>query len=145
MGYVNDSEWARDIAQDSFISIWQQLPKFRQESAIGTWIFRIVCNNCLRQLERSSRMPKKELPAELEDYIEHALDDIEPSPDEKVIYLYQCIAALKETDRLIISMELENVRQAEIASILGLSESAVRVRIHRIKEKLTDKFRSYEH
>lgn len=138
MGYVNDPGWAQDIAQDTFIIVWQQLPKFRQDSAIGTWIFKIACNNCLRQLERHNRFPKKTLPAELEDHIE-------PSSDEKVNFLYQCIAALKETDRLIISMELENVRQAEIASILGLSESAVRVRIHRIKEKLTDKFRSYEH
>ena len=144
MGYVNDSEWAKDIAQDTFILVWQQLPKFRQESVIGTWIFKIACNNCLRQLERNNRFPKKELPAELEDHAEPE-DHTEPSPDEKVSFLYQCIAALKETDRLIISMELENVRQAEIASILGLSESAVRVRIHRIKEKLTDKFRSYEH
>jgi RNA polymerase sigma-70 factor, ECF subfamily len=138
MGYVNDPEWAKDIAQDTFILVWQQLPKFRQESAIGTWIFKIACNNCLRQLERNRRLPKKEWPAEIEDHIE-------PATDEKVNFLYQCIAALKETDRLIISMELENVRQAEIASILGLSESAIRVRIHRIKEKLTDKFRSYEH
>ncbi len=52
MGYVNDAEWAKDIAQETFITVWQQLPKFRNESAIGTWIFRIASNNCLRQLEK---------------------------------------------------------------------------------------------
>jgi RNA polymerase sigma-70 factor (ECF subfamily) len=138
MGYVNDPEWARDIAQDTFIIVWQQLPAFRQESAIGTWIFTIACNNCLRQLERSRRLIKKELPPQLE-------DRPDPSVEEKVNYLYRCIAALKETDRLIISLELEDIKQAGIAAILGMPESSVRVRIHRIKEKLAKKFKSYEH
>ena len=44
----------------------------------------------------------------------------------------------------IISLELEDIKQAEIAEILGLSEANVRVRIHRIKEKLTKKFESYD-
>jgi RNA polymerase sigma-70 factor (ECF subfamily) len=61
-----------------------------------------------------------------------------------VNYLYQCIAGLQETDRLIISLELEDVKQADIAAILGMSESAIRVRIHRIKEKLSQKFASYD-
>lgn len=136
MGYVNDDDWAKDIAQDTFITVWQQLPNFRQEATIGTWIFRIACNNCLRQLERSSRFVNKEV--DRADEISHHVNE------DEVNFLYKCIATLNETDRLIISMELEEVKQAEIATILGLSESNVRVRIHRIKEKLTEKFKSYE-
>jgi RNA polymerase sigma-70 factor (ECF subfamily) len=51
---------------------------------------------------------------------------------------------LPESDRLIISLELEDVNQNEIASILGLSEANVRVKIHRIKEKLSEKFKAFE-
>ena len=65
--------------------------------------------------------------------------------EEKVLFLYQCIAELPETERLIISLELENVKQAEIAVIVGVSEANVRVKIHRIKDKLTQKFSRYEH
>jgi RNA polymerase sigma-70 factor, ECF subfamily len=138
MGYVNDHDWAKDIAQDTFITIWQALPKFRQEAAIGTWIFRITANNCLRQLERQHRMPRTTMPAELAESIE---PDIEP----QVRILYQCISQLPETDRLIISLELEDVKQAEIARIVGLGESNVRVRIHRIKERLAQKIKSHEY
>ncbi|RFS19452.1 sigma-70 family RNA polymerase sigma factor [Chitinophaga silvatica] len=137
MGYVNEPEWAKDIAQDTFIAVWKQLPNFRQEAAIGTWIFRIACNNCLRQLERSSRFINKAIDDRAEENNTNGNED-------EVNFLYKCIASLNETDRLIISMELENVKQAEIANILGLSESNIRVRIHRIKEKLTEKFKSYE-
>jgi RNA polymerase sigma-70 factor, ECF subfamily len=138
MGYVNDHDWAKDIAQETFVTIWQQLPKFRNESAIGTWIFRIASNNCLRQIERQNRMPHSEMPEQIEETIVH---DIEPA----VQFLYECIAELPEMDRLIISLELEDVKQAEIAKIVGLSETYTRVKVYRIKEKLAKKFENYEH
>lgn len=51
MGYVNDHNLAQDLTQETFISVWKQLPKFRNESSVGTWVFRIASNNCLRQLK----------------------------------------------------------------------------------------------
>lgn len=138
MGYVNDHDWAKDIAQETFITVWQKLPEFRNESSIGTWIFRIASNHCLRQIEKQKRMVKSDLPSEIE---ETTTINNEP----KFKFLYQCIAELPEIDRLIISLELEDIKQTEIASIVGISESNVRVKIHRIKEKLTQKFEKYEH
>lgn len=134
MGYVNDFELAQDIAQETFIIIWQQLPKFRNESNIGTWIFRIASNNCLRQIEKEKRFIKTDLPIHLR---EESQESIEP----QIQLLYQFISELPETDRLIISLELEDVKQAEIANIIGISEVNVRVKIHRIKEKLTQRFK----
>lgn len=138
MGYVNDHDWAKDIAQDTFIAIWQQLPKFRGEAAIGTWIFRIAANNCLRQIERQNRMPRAEMP-------EHIAEHIKPDREPQVQLLYKCIAELPETDRLIISLDMEDVKQAEIARIVGLGETNVRVKVHRIKERLAKKLKNYEH
>jgi RNA polymerase sigma-70 factor (ECF subfamily) len=48
MGYVNDYDLAQDLAQETFILVWQKLESFRNESSIGTWIFRIVTKHCLR-------------------------------------------------------------------------------------------------
>ena len=137
MGYVNDGELAKDLAQETFIIVWQELPKFRNESGIGTWIFRIASNHCLRQIEKQKRFLKAELPMNL---TEERRPDIEP----RIQFLYKSISELPEVDRIIISLELEDIRQAEIANIVGLSEANVRVRIHRIKEKLTQKFKSNE-
>lgn len=67
MGYVNDSELAQDLAQETFIIVWQQLPKFRNESSIGTWIFRIASNTCLKQIEKEKRFAKADLPIHLEE------------------------------------------------------------------------------
>lgn len=137
MGYVNNYAWAKDITQETFVTVWQKLPGFRNESSVGTWVFRIASNHCLRQLENHNRMPRSEMPADIE-------DAPAANVEGKTQFLYKCIAELPEIDRLIISLELEDLNQSEIASIVGLSESNVRVKIYRIKEKLTQKFKLYE-
>ena len=67
----------------------------------------------------------------------------EPSDNSlQVKILYKAIAELPEMDRLIISLYLEELKQAEIAQITGLSEANVRVKIHRIKSTLAKKIRN---
>lgn len=137
LGYTNDAEQAKDLVQDTFISVWKGLPNFRNKSHISTWIFRIATNNCLRALEVAKRMPQAELPFNL-------TEQAEESTEEKLSFLYRCISELEETERIIISLELEGLPQAQIADIVGLNNGNVRVKIHRIKEKLTKKFKAYE-
>ena len=134
MGYANDTAAAKDLAQETFIKVWKQLPNFRNESSIGTWIFRIASNTCLRQIQKDKKMPKSELPLEIKDEI------LETNIEKDIQLLYQYISELQEVERIIISLELEDMNQKEIAEIVGLSEGNVRVKIHRIKEKLTQKF-----
>jgi RNA polymerase sigma-70 factor (ECF subfamily) len=137
LGYTNDTEQAKDLVQDTFIAVWKNLDGFRHQSQISTWIFRIATNNCLRAVEVAKRMPAAELPLGL-------TEQIEESPEEKLKFLYQCIAELDETDRIIISLELEGLPQADIANIVGLSNGNVRVKVYRIKEKLAQKFKANE-
>lgn len=134
IGYVNDYNLAQDMAQETFVKAWQHLPTFRGEANIGTWMFRIATNNCLRQLERQSRTPRTELTVDLP---EEERPDIEP----RIQLLYKCISELPEIDRIIILLELEDVRQTDIAQIVGLSESNIRVKIHRIKLLLAQKMK----
>jgi RNA polymerase sigma-70 factor, ECF subfamily len=136
MGYLNDYEQAQDIAQETFINVWQNLPSFRNEAKISTWIFRIATNNCLKAISKIKRSTVTELPYDLPEVKE---ENIEP----RLNYLYKCISELEESDRIIISLVLESLPQAEIASIVGLTEGNLRVKIHRIKGRLTEKFKSH--
>lgn len=137
LGYVNNYDMAQDMAQETFISVWKQLPNFRNEASVGTWVYRIATNTCLRQIEKNKRTKTVELPIQFK---EELFVSIEP----QIQLLYRFISELSELDRIIISLELEEIKQSEIAQIVGLSESNVRVRIHRIKERLTKKFKEYE-
>lgn len=136
LGYTNDADQAKDLVQETFIAVWKGLPNFRNQSHISTWIFRIATNHCLRAIEVAKRMPSAELPFNLTEIGEE-------SKEAQLNFLYQCIAELEETDRIIISLELEGLPQAEIAVIVGLSSGNIRVKVHRIKEKLAQKFKAY--
>ena len=137
MGYVNDHEQAKDLTQETFISVWKNLASFKNRSKISTWIFRIATNNCLRALEKSKRVMTTELPFHLPDV------PPEETQEDNLRFLYNCIAELEEIDRIIISLVLEDLPQAEIAAIVGLSNGNIRVKIHRIKEKLATKFKDH--
>jgi RNA polymerase sigma-70 factor (ECF subfamily) len=137
LGYTTDKDQAQDLVQETFISVWNGLSSFRNESQICTWIFRIATNHCLRAVGNSKRMPFAELPYDLSTPIEESLE-------EKVSILYHCIGELEETERIIISLELEGLPQAEIASVVGLSSGNVRVKVHRIKDKLGIRLKAYE-
>jgi RNA polymerase sigma-70 factor (ECF subfamily) len=137
MGYVNDHEQAKDLTQETFIAVWRNLATFRNEAKISTWIFRIATNNCLRAVEKNKRVMKVELPFNLPAAPQDETDE------EKLAYLYSCISELEEMERIIIGLVLEDLPQAEIAAIVGTSNGNIRVKIHRIKEKLAIKFKAH--
>lgn len=136
MGYVNDPDQAKDLTQETFITVWEKLPTFRNESNIGTWIYRIATNTCLSQIKKRDKVNKA---IELDNMNIPETSDM----DDEIKLLYQFISELPELDRIIISLELEEIKQNEISKIVGLSDSNIRVKIHRIKEKLTLKFKNH--
>ncbi|MEK6511934.1 RNA polymerase sigma factor [Myroides odoratimimus] len=137
LGYVNDVDWAKDIAQETFVNVWNQLPKFRADSGYGTWIYRIAVNICLRQIERS----KKVMPDESK--IRQSKSVEEEYKETNTQKLYQAISELTEINRIIISLTLEGVDQKQIADVTGLTHANVRTRVHRIKEELYQKLNNY--
>lgn len=137
MGYVNDMELAKDMVQDTFISVWKNLHSFRNESAISTWIFRIATNTCLRAIEKDEREKNVRLSTNF------STADYDKGQDERLSKLYACIAALEEMERIIISLVLEDLPYTEIASIVGIGETNLRVKVHRIKQKLATKMKTY--
>jgi RNA polymerase sigma-70 factor (ECF subfamily) len=145
MGYTNDFEQAKDLTQETFISVWQHLASFRQESAISTWIFRIATNYCLRANEKAKRNRLTAWPTDAPARSDETQEtrEILKAEQAKLRWLYACIAELRETDRIIISLALEEVPQSEIAAIVGLTETNIRVKIHRIKERLSGKFKDH--
>ena len=118
LGYTaGDKDLAKDLAQEVFVKVWDNLSKFRKESQVATWIYRITVNTCLMRLRKKKRyLLKKEL---------------------QLKKMYHCIAQLSNRNKTIILMELEGLSQKEIASVMGMKHTAVRTRIHRIKQELS--------
>ena len=133
-GYFNGNhDIASDATQEIFIKVWENLNKFRSESNISTWIFRIASNTCLMYLRKQSY--KKEV--RTEQFTEISIENDLQETDEKLSKMYGCIDKLDPTGKLIIMMVLENLSYDKIAVIIGITEENLRVKIHRIKTKLT--------
>lgn len=139
-GYTGDDDSANDLMQETFMKVWQNLDKFRNQALISTWIYRIAVNTCLSYLRVEKKRPKDEL---TDNIIETKGEEISEK-QEQVSSLYKCIAQLEENERIIITMVLDELPYTEIAAISGISEGNLRVKIHRIKQKLTEIYNKYE-
>ncbi len=140
LGYTGDSDAANDLLQETFLKVWQNLDKFRNQAMISTWIYRIAVNTCLTYLRSEKRQAKDEL---TETIAETRAEEF-TEKNAQVALLYKCIAKLEETERIIITMVLDEMPYPEIAEISGISEGNLRVKIHRIKSKLTELYNHYE-
>lgn len=134
LGYNNGNEiLSKDLAQEVFIKVWQNLNSFRNDSSLSTWIYRITVNTCLIEL-------RKKKSVSIKGHLQHLEEDYEECSVEKELQLnqlYRCINSLKSENKSIILLELEGLPQKEIADIIGLSHEVIRVRLHRIKNELT--------
>ncbi len=138
LGYTGDATLAQDLLQETFISVWNNMQKFRADSGWSTWIYRIAVNTCLGQLRK-----KKDTILDIENSQYVMLPDDVNTKEQEVQLLYKCISKLPETDRLVITMVLEDTFYEEIAAITGITENNLRVKIHRIKKQLTEIYNSY--
>jgi RNA polymerase sigma factor (sigma-70 family) len=127
-----DRVQASDLAQEVFINTWMALPQFRGESSHKTWIYRITVNTCLQHIRKEKSRAKNELEAGIPTIEQSASTDGHQD-------LYRAIGSLNDIDRLIITMVLDDLDYEEIAKVVGIQETNLRVRIHRIKGKLKEK------
>ena len=139
-GYTGDDDAADDLMQETFLKVWQNLDKFRNQAQISTWIYRIAVNTCLTWLRSEKRQAKDELTPQIAETKREEFSE----KNEQVGLLYKCISKLEESERIIITMVLDEMPYPEIAEISGISEGNLRVKIHRIKQKLTELYNHYE-
>ncbi|WP_232830086.1 RNA polymerase sigma factor [Lewinella sp. IMCC34191] len=127
---------AEDATQEIFTKIFLSLGKFEGQAKFSTWVYSITYNLCIDKIRRTKR--SRELFAtELED----PPDKIEEVPDEalmtmQISELRYVLSKLTEAERTLLLMKYKDgVKIKTIASLLGKTESAVKMQLKRIKEK----------
>jgi RNA polymerase sigma-70 factor (ECF subfamily) len=113
------------------INLWLGFPKFRGESSLKTWVWRISLNTCNNQLRKKNRSVRT-IPLSLD----IDLYNDEDTKSRQIQDLHERIAKLDLFDRSIILLWLENMSYEEIAAIVGISVAAVTGRLFRIREQL---------
>lgn len=132
--YGSVEEDREDLFQEIAVNVWKSVPNFRNDCAVSTWIYRIALNRAIKW----SLKVKKQQEREADEEIIRVLQPVEEKPDERLSWLYEQIHQLDEIDRSLCLLLLDGFSYKEMASIIGISESYVGVKINRIKKHLTE-------
>lgn len=139
--YSNCTEDSKDMCQEVLINIWKSLDSYRGEAAISTWIYRIAINTSLSMSGKAFKQLKFRVDLDMQhlgNLIEEEENEKQKLLENQLDELQVEINQLSIIDKALISLLLENLSGKEIAQIIGLTESNVRVKIHRIKETLRE-------
>jgi RNA polymerase sigma-70 factor, ECF subfamily len=132
LGHHQDAE---DVAQESLVTAWQQLPQFRGESNFSTWLYRIVTRRALNRINRDRRHSSTDVLNELAD--ESAQTEIAVERNETVDAVAGAIQALPPAQRVVVVLHhLEGLPYAEVASITASTVPAVRSQLYRARRTL---------
>ena len=129
--FSKDKDDIDDLFQETLIHLWQGFEKFRNESKIETWVYRVTMNTCISMDRKEKRRGERSPLA-----VDIDLFDENDKDMEQVRMLYKRIQKLGLFDRAIIMLWLENLSYDEIGEIVGISAKNVSVRLVRIREQL---------
>ncbi len=143
---LRNQEDAEELAQDSFVKAYRSLSSYKQKSKFSTWLYSITYNGCItmmrkRKLEVRS-LDEQRLTEVDEIKINDQLSEINKAELEK--YLQLALAKLPELDQVLVTLYYyEEQKVEDISQITGLTESNVKVKIHRARKKMYELLSSY--
>lgn len=140
--YCPLEEERQDLIQEMMIQIWQALPRYNAQYKSSTWIYRIALNVAISHYRKTTTQQRRQQALDA-----NALQSPEADSNEKeqqFRLLEQFISELKELDRALMVLYLEERSHTEIAEILGISISNVATKVGRIKDKLKQRFSQHQ-
>ena len=131
-------EDAEELTQDVFIKVFRQLSSFKEDSSFSTWLYRIATNTALSAARKRKHdtlqlddTAYSDIPDEI---IDEALDN---SSEEQLQKLSEAIDKLNAEEQALITLYYMNERPTEeVATIMGMTQSNVKIKLYRTRKKL---------
>ncbi len=141
--FCRDVEDRKDLAQEIIFKLWKSFETYNEQFKHSTWIYRISLNVAISFYRKEKSRSKINAP------LSESIFNIADFPDNKTaeqssFFLTQFILELKELDRALMILYLEEKSHKEIAEIIGITETNVATKIGRIKTILKQKFSQIE-
>jgi RNA polymerase sigma factor (sigma-70 family) len=134
---VIDHDDADDIAQDVFVKVWKNLPGFRADAQLYTWMYRIATNECITFLNKKKAKNNVSL-----DDVDSSLGDTLAASsyfdgDKAQRKLQEAILTLPDKQRLVFNMKYyEDMKYEEISDVVGTSVGALKASFHLAVKKI---------
>ena len=140
LSLVKDGETAKDLTQDILVKMFLKLNGYRGEGLFRGWLFSMVYNHCINFLKKQKRLraedggqldqPTSEIEAEHQQLLELRLSQLE-----------QLMGRLSQPERLVLLLRYtEGLSIKQMATALGISESATKMRLKRSRDRLAELF-----
>lgn len=137
-GFAKDEDEAKDLTQDVFLKLFVKLASFKGNSKFSTWLYAFTYNHCVNYVTRNTA---KKFEKQTADYAEiENLSDVEDDSsflEMKVEKLQAALDLISPDEKMILLLKYQDFLSIkDIGSVLEISESAVKMRIKRAKDKL---------
>jgi len=132
--YANSRQDREDLRQEIILQLWKSYPAFQGKSKFSTWMYRIAFNTAITNIRKSKKHPIIEALSGTEQSIP-ARQDVDYMNDD-TNRLFKAIAKLKDVEKAIVTLYLQEKSYKEIGEIVGISEKNVSVKLVRLKDKL---------
>ncbi|CAL2065151.1 RNA polymerase sigma factor [Tenacibaculum sp. 190524A05c] len=139
MKMLKSREEAEEISQDTFIKAYKNLSKFKGDSKFSTWLYKIAYRSCLDSLKKNREKYHTDTIDEITINKINSTDNIleEISRKERAVIIKECLDKLPEEERTILWMfYYDELSLKEILEITDLSESNLKVKLHRARKRL---------
>jgi len=137
--YCSNKHDREDLAQEIIYQLWKSAGSFNSDFRFSTWMYRVALNVAITFYRKAKAGDSVIQLAEPDPETEYKPDD-NAELEAYINTLRQFISELKELDKALMILYLEEKSYAEIAEILGITETNVATRISRAKDKLKQKF-----
>ncbi|HTE56825.1 MAG TPA: sigma-70 family RNA polymerase sigma factor [Kofleriaceae bacterium] len=134
--YCRHPDDRADLAQEIATQLWRAWPRYDRARSFTTWMYRVALNVAISSLRSRGRRERHVVP--LDERVHDVADDrvTDPDGDRRLRTLERFIEQQEPLDRALLLLYLEDRSQREIAEILGISESNVSTKIHRLKQRI---------
>lgn len=130
--YTNTETDRQDLFQEIMVQAWRSFDQFRGEAKFSTWLYQVALNTAISGIRKKNRS----IPVVQREEMLEMADDTSPPDEEQLQLLYKAIAQLNGIEKAMTLLYLEDRSYKEMETILGISESNLRVKMTRVKEKL---------
>ncbi|RFS19347.1 RNA polymerase subunit sigma-24 [Chitinophaga silvatica] len=145
MSFLKNDADVEDVMQITYVKAWEHLSTFRQEAAFGTWLKRIMINECNQLLKKQKQIVNENI-----DHHDTATNNIKESPVSNVLNkelsmaMEKALTELPEKYRAVFLLRVvEGMNVIQTAGILNISQVNVKVRLIRAKLMLKQKVSNY--
>ena len=144
---LGNEDQAKDVVQETMVTIWQKLKKIKTAEVYKTWIYRIVVNKCYDEMRMRKRNPEFVTDEKTWELIANSISEgpsaaLENGETAKIINMLTEKLSSRQKAVFVLS-DLEGMSNDEVSVIIGIGKSAVKANLYYARKSISEKLGKY--